>query len=87
MKEKKSGREKAISLFAKLNTELYNQGWTQEEIDLVLFGTTDDLRRAEFRGREGNEIEEWLKHKDEIQDKNVAEDLGYKPRNLSLLHE
>ena len=40
-----------VFLFTKLNIELYNQGWTQKEIDLVLFGTTDDLRNTEFKGR------------------------------------
>ena len=40
-----------VSLFSKLNVELYNHGWKQEEIDLVLFGTIDDLRETEFQGR------------------------------------
>lgn len=41
-----------VSLFSKLNVDLYDQGWTQEEIDLVLFGAVGDLRETEFRGRE-----------------------------------
>lgn len=40
-----------VSLFTKLNKELYDQGWTQEEIDLVLFGTTNNLKETEFEGR------------------------------------
>ena len=40
-----------VSLFTKLNIELYDAGWTQEEIHLVLFGTTGDLRDREFKGR------------------------------------
>ena len=40
-----------VSLFSKLNVDLYNHGWTQEEIDLVLFGTTDDLKYTQFEGR------------------------------------
>ena len=39
------------SLFTKLDIELYNQRWAQEEIDLVLFGTTEDLKETEFKGR------------------------------------
>ena len=40
-----------VSLFTKLNIDLYNNGWTQEQIHLVLFGTTEDLRDTEFRER------------------------------------
>ena len=40
-----------VSLLTKLNIDLYNDGWTQEQIRLVLFGTTDDLRDTEFKSR------------------------------------
>ena len=38
-----------VSLFVKLNIDLYNDGWSQEQIDLVLFGNTKDLRNTEFK--------------------------------------
>lgn len=46
-----TGDIKMVFLFTKLNIDLYNQGWAQEEIDLVLFGNTEDLRKTEFKGR------------------------------------
>lgn len=40
-----------VTLLGKANNDLWDAGWTQKEIDLVLFGTTRDLRETEFKGR------------------------------------